>query len=642
MSDENEGPPPLSPQLHEFFEEHAKTGEPTQAELGKALLRLHGATRPSRLSVAGRRLLPPEILAVAAVLVLSVGGAFIGWRVRSANAQTTALSTAKAAWVRGDLEAASAAFEACSTAECARLAAAVKRAKVQSENLEGLDEAEAGSLLALDRELSDGARSVLAERLEQKSLPEENEELFATKQVAVMMKAGHDRTKVTLAVSSFLHGSALVLSSPDVARPLLRQVSELVPNTALAQAAQKKLAALEVAPAPPHAAPAPLTPELTALLERAKEAKKEHRYDEAVSLLQQCLRDAPDQPDCVVSLASTFATRGTQTSSDEDNKRALTLYLRFLEVADPMDKRISRVREIVEASSASSVNANDFMMQASQQANERAAEDAYHRGYMLLERAPEEARRWFTEALTLSDPGSSTAAKARARLKQLTGKGTVPAASVADRSHDLYLRGYQLRETEPDVARRLFQQVIDVAPGSTDAQKAQARLDAMNQEEAVAAEAITSAPAPSRAITLRAGERLVITVKDLERVAIGDTEIADLTSPGGDNFEVVGMKAGTTSVVTWHAGKRTTWRVTVTGSVERRGQLKIASNPTLADVILDGVATGRRTPVLPSQPLEVPVGRHTIQFKLNGKMSAPRTIDVVEGVNPVIKGEIPQ
>jgi hypothetical protein len=125
MSDENEGPPPLSPQLHEFFEAHSKTGEPTQAELGRALLRLHGATRPLVLSLGGRRFLPPEVMAVASVLVLSVGGAFIGVRVRAANAQTEALSQAKVAWVKGDLEATSAAFEKCSTPECARLAAGV-------------------------------------------------------------------------------------------------------------------------------------------------------------------------------------------------------------------------------------------------------------------------------------------------------------------------------------------------------------------------------------------------------------------------------------------------------------------------------------------------------------------------------------
>lgn len=634
MSDENEGPPPLSPELHEFFEEHAKTGEPTQAELGRALLRLHGATRPTMFSVAGRRWLPPEVLAVAAVLVLSVGGAFIGWRVRTANAQTEAMSTAKAAWVRGDLEAASAAFEACSTAECARLAAAVKRAKLQSANLDGLDEAETGSLLALDQELSAGERSVLAERLEKK--PVESAEAFATKQISVLLAEGHDQSTVNVAIEAFTRGAA-VGTPPEEARRALELVVSLVPSTDLSRAAEAQLVMFPAAE--PVAAPvveSPYPPELRDLLDEAKAAKKERRYEDAIRLMTRCLNQFRDQPDCVVVQASVFAMRGNDTSSQADNIRAKALYERFLRVADPDDKRVVRVREIL----SSSPTPGDSP--SSKSANVQAAEDAFQRGYMLLDRDPDGARRLFTEALALSDPGSSTSAKARAQLERLPGKDAVRPAWVGDRVHDLYLRGYQLRETEPDVARRLFQQVIDIAPGSIDAQKAQNRLDAMNQEEAVAAEAVETAPPPSQAITLKAGERLRLTVKDLERVAIGDAAIADVISSGGDVVEVVAVKAGVTTLVTWRSGQRRTWRVTVTGSVGRMGQLKIASYPTNANVIIDRNETGRRTPVLPSQPLVVPVGRHTIQFELNGKQSAVQTIDVVEGANPVIKGEIPQ
>lgn len=624
MSDENEGPPPLSPQLHEFFEAHAKTGEPTQAELGRALLRLHGATRPTMLSVAGRRLLPPELLAVAAVLVLSVGGAFIGWRVRSANAQTAALLSAKAAWVRGDLEAASAAFEACSTAECARLAAAVKRAKVQSENLAGLDEAEAGSLLALDRELSEGQRSVLAERFEKK--PVETTEAFAKKQIAALLKEGHDETTVNAAVEAFIRAAAG--STPtEEARRAFELVVSLVPSTDLSRAAEAQLVMFPAAE--PVAAPvveSPYPPEVRDLLDEAKAAKKERRYQDAIRLMSRCLDRFRDQPDCMVVMASAFASRGNDTNSQADNTRAKALYQRFLKVAAPGDRRIERVAEIVGVRPDA--------------ANERAAEDAFQRGYMLLERDPDGARSSFTEALALSDPGSSTAAKARAQLERLQGKDAVVPAWAKDRTHDLYLKGYQLRETEPAEARRLFHQVIEVAPGSTDAQKAQARLDAMNEEEA--SEVIKTAPASRQAITLRVGERVSLTVTELERLAIGDESTADIISEGSNEFQLVGVGAGTTTLVAWHNGKRTTWRVTVTGGLGRIGHLKIASNPTNALVFVDGKSTGRRTPVLPLESFEVPVGRHTIQFEWNGKRSAVQTIDVVEGINPVIKGDIPQ
>jgi hypothetical protein len=71
--------------------------------------------------------------------------------------------------------------------------------------------------------------------------------------------------------------------------------------------------------------------------------------------------------------------------------------------------------------------------------------------------------------------------------------------------------------------------------------------------------------------------------------------------------------------------------------------LKVASTPTGADVLLDGKPTGRKTPILPGQPLEVPAGKHKIQFKFGGKLSAPIDIVVTEGDNAaVIRGDIPQ
>lgn len=628
MSDETEGPPPLSAQVHAFFEDHATTGEPTQAELGQALLRLHGSTRPAALMVGGRRFLPPEVLAVAAVLVLSVGGAFIGWRVRTANAQTEALSQAKVAWVKGDLDAASAAFEACSTPDCARLAAAVKRAKQQSADLEGLDEAEAGSLLALDRELSGGERSVISERLEKKPQPVESDRDFAEKQLEVLQQAGVPRHIASMAVALFIR--AATATSPDQARFLFAHVVKQVPDSELARAAQKKLAALEgapVIPAPSVASPEPLTPELEALVERAKAAKKERRHDEAIRVLQQCLASAPDQPECVVLLASTFAMRGMETESGADNAQARTLYKRFLEVAPPTDKRIPRVEEILRDTGSAVVG-------------EQLGEDAFHRGYVLKGTDPEGARRAFAEALSLSEPGSATAAKAKAQLEALGGQpsGTAPASAWAHEAHDLYLRGYQVRESNPAVARALFRQVILLAPDSIDAEKARSRIEALPPAEEPAS--------GEEVIVLQVNERRVLVFPELARVALGDADIADVATRGNNQLELTGMSVGTTTLMVWTAsGQRVSRVITViprAGKHPRQGRLKIASYPTQANVIIDGKATGRRTPVLPTEPIELPAGRHTIEFELNGKRSARQTIDVAEGDNPVVKGEIPQ
>jgi hypothetical protein len=70
--------------------------------------------------------------------------------------------------------------------------------------------------------------------------------------------------------------------------------------------------------------------------------------------------------------------------------------------------------------------------------------------------------------------------------------------------------------------------------------------------------------------------------------------------------------------------------------------LKVASSPTGADIIVDGKQTGRKTPVLPAQPLELSTGKHRLQFKLNGKLSPVVEVVVAEGDNTsVIRAEIP-
>lgn len=94
------------------------------------------------------------------------------------------------------------------------------------------------------------------------------------------------------------------------------------------------------------AAPPPADDAVT-LLAKAKEARKEKSYKAAFALLERCLAIAPDDPDCVVALASTHAGRGTEENNDADARKAKQLYERFLQVARSDDKRILRVREIL-------------------------------------------------------------------------------------------------------------------------------------------------------------------------------------------------------------------------------------------------------------------------------------------------------
>ena len=58
------------------------------------------------------------------------------------------------------------------------------------------------------------------------------------------------------------------------------------------------------------------------------------------------------------------------------------------------------------------------------------------------------------------------------------------------------------------------------------------------------------------------------------------------------------------------------------------GRLALSSNPSGAEIYIDGRNTGRKTPVGLSSALSVPVGEHTIVFKLDGKSSKPQKIVV--------------
>ncbi len=83
------------------------------------------------------------------------------------------------------------------------------------------------------------------------------------------------------------------------------------------------------------------------LLANAKAARAEKAYPTAITLLERCLSLAPDDPDCLLALGSTYATRGSQEDSEKDNKKAAHFYERFLRAARPDDKRIRRVRDIL-------------------------------------------------------------------------------------------------------------------------------------------------------------------------------------------------------------------------------------------------------------------------------------------------------
>ncbi|HSP81573.1 MAG TPA: PEGA domain-containing protein, partial [Myxococcaceae bacterium] len=62
-----------------------------------------------------------------------------------------------------------------------------------------------------------------------------------------------------------------------------------------------------------------------------------------------------------------------------------------------------------------------------------------------------------------------------------------------------------------------------------------------------------------------------------------------------------------------------------------KGKLACSSRPPGAQIWVNGRYSGRETPVALGNPLVLPVGSHTIVFKLDGKQSKPKKVTITEG-----------
>jgi hypothetical protein len=61
-----------------------------------------------------------------------------------------------------------------------------------------------------------------------------------------------------------------------------------------------------------------------------------------------------------------------------------------------------------------------------------------------------------------------------------------------------------------------------------------------------------------------------------------------------------------------------------------KGKFACATKPLGAEVWVDGKNTGEKTPISLSKAIDLPVGKHKVLFKLNGKTSGPHEITVNE------------
>jgi hypothetical protein len=75
----------------------------------------------------------------------------------------------------------------------------------------------------------------------------------------------------------------------------------------------------------------------------------------------------------------------------------------------------------------------------------------------------------------------------------------------------------------------------------------------------------------------------------------------------------------------------------------KKGKFACSTKPTGADVWIDGKNTGEKTNIAISRALELPVGKHKVVFKLNGKATTPMEIVVIENeVTKLVGIEVPQ
>jgi len=225
-------------------------------------------------------------------------------------------------------------------------------------------------------------------------------------------------------------------------------------QTALARAIAQRRDGLSTVSAPPATAVAAPTADASKLLEEARQLMKERQYEQAVEKLTQCVRAAPGFAPCYLVLGSTWSRVAARDSDAKAMHEARVAYERFLELAPPDDEYVPRVRAILDAADQPSpVNAlpaqlEDFFLASAEQA--RAQGD-----WLLVGRVAREILR-----------RDSSNARALELL-----------AEVRREAIDLYLKGYQLKDSDPQAAIRAFAQVAELLPENDEySLKARARL----------------------------------------------------------------------------------------------------------------------------------------------------------------------
>ncbi|MDX2012603.1 MAG: pilus assembly protein N-terminal domain-containing protein [Myxococcaceae bacterium] len=428
MSDESP-PPPLDPAVQAFLWSHAETGEPDERELSRVLLRLV-AKEPTKVvrllptpPLTGRRFLAPEVMAVAAVLVVSVVGGLVAFSLRAPT----------------------------------------------------------------------------------------------------------------------------VVSEPSPPPPAAPQPPPKTPDTT--RLSVEMIVAEYAANGGPVPSDDPtVVPDL--LLE-AREALREQSPTTAIAALSRCLAIDPASVDCTVLLGSAFARRAAESGSELDNHRARALYERFLAIAPPDNKRVTRVRSILAGESAPpSPPASASMLAMARDAEQTS---------------PEHARRLYRAVFEYA-PDSESGRAARARLEALEAASPVLHSTRLSKITSSPIGAEIIIDGTPTGRRTpvLPRDALEVSPGL---HQLEFEFDGVRSAPIVfdarpgGPDDVLRGEVPRRAAELpielkRGGQRVVRIAGQLARVSVGSADIADVRVVGPSDVRIDGLARGETTLIIWDSEER--------------------------------------------------------------------------------------
>lgn len=382
----------VPPAVQQFLSEHATTGAPSSDELARlrAKVLAHRDAAPPTPLRPRRAWLPPEVLAVAALVAVAIVAQLIYLAVRPppelalATDGGTPEANVRAAWRAGDHEGAlRLAASSCTDANCASLSARLLRALELTRRFQTLGDDELAELAQLDEALSGGEETELTVAIrERRALPADPTRLEA--EARALERAGR----------------------LDEALELARRCLKLAPGHAGCGALEASLAETRAT-------------ELDALVKEIAAERREQNFERAAIRAEKCAARFPTEAVCHRLLGAIYASLAARDQSAMDRERAQRAYERFLELASPNDEYVPKVKTIL--SQAGEDRAQPAAAPDAGANSDDAARELYLRGYQLREVEPAQARDLFKEVMAMTVPGSELHEKARHRVAELDG-----------------------------------------------------------------------------------------------------------------------------------------------------------------------------------------------------------------------------